>query len=173
VCVCIPRWDSEKEIEDQFSNYQRLMDFMNSQPQMKINVQFATLSTYFTAVQSSSWVSAHTEEGDRAFPVLSGDFFTYSDRDDHYWSGYYTTRPFYKRMNRQLEARLRLAEILYSLCVARSLKIYPTLPDLLTSARRNLGLFQHHDGITVLPRKVQVSLTFGDKIICWVIGLCC
>ena len=38
MCVCIPRWDSEKEIEDQFSNYQRLMDFMNSQPQMKINV---------------------------------------------------------------------------------------------------------------------------------------
>jgi alpha-mannosidase II len=164
VCVCIPRWDSEKEIEDQFSNYQRLMDFMNSQPQMKINVQFATLSTYFTAVQSSSWVSAHTEEGDRAFPVLSGDFFTYSDRDDHYWSGYYTTRPFYKRMNRQLEARLRLAEILYSLCVARSLKIYPTLPDLLTSARRNLGLFQHHDGITGTA-KDKVVVDYGKRML--------
>ena len=34
--VC--RWDGEKEIEDQFSNYQQLMDFMNSEPQMKIKV---------------------------------------------------------------------------------------------------------------------------------------
>lgn len=130
-------------------------------------MQFATLSDYFSALRESSWVTSHVARGDRPFPTLSGDFFTYSDRDDHYWSGYYTSRPFYKHLDRQLEARLRytmprpppslgsylighyrLAEILFSLSVARNLQTYPTLPDLLTSARHNLGLFQHHDGIT-------------------------
>lgn len=37
-CGFLCRWDSEKEIEDQFNNYEKLMDFMNSQPQLKIKV---------------------------------------------------------------------------------------------------------------------------------------
>lgn len=34
--AAVSRWDGEKEIEDQYSNYQRLMDYMNQQPTMKM-----------------------------------------------------------------------------------------------------------------------------------------
>lgn len=93
-----------------------------------------------------------------------------------YWSGYYTTRPFYKHLDRILEgnflnfspianvsnnlllANLRSAEIIYSMtwshqhrlaAVPDALKEWMTkMMRLLNKARHNLGLFQHHDGIT-------------------------
>ena len=44
---------------------------------------------------------------------------------------------------------LRMAEILYSLTIARGATLESvSARPLLSTARRNLGLFQHHDGIT-------------------------
>ena len=79
-----------------------------------------------------------------------------------YWSGYYSTRPYMKKLSRELEASLRSAEILFtwSYNVAQKndnqavIKTLETSYAGITKARRNLALFQHHDAITGTAKQV-------------------
>ncbi|XP_038640014.1 alpha-mannosidase 2x isoform X1 [Scyliorhinus canicula] len=161
------RYDNSLEWDQQFQNYAKLFDYLNSHPELHVQVQFGTLSEYFDAVYKKYGVSPGSKLP--SYPVLSGDFFTYADREDHYWSGYFTSRPFYKNLDRVLESHLRAAEILYSLAlnhVRRSSadSKYPISDySSLTEARRNVGLFQHHDAITGTSKEVVV-VDYGIRL---------
>ncbi|KAK7790667.1 hypothetical protein R5R35_002442 [Gryllus longicercus] len=143
------RYDQANEWDAQYNNYQKLFDYMNKSPDLYVEAQFGTLHDYFSAV--------HSELPAEKFPTISGDFFTYADRDDHYWSGYFTSRPFYKRMDRILINYLRCAEILYGFAWGSKkdsigsewlIASESGFSKLLSEARRSLSLFQHHDAIT-------------------------
>uniref|UniRef100_A0A8D0KRJ9 Alpha-mannosidase n=1 Tax=Strix occidentalis caurina TaxID=311401 RepID=A0A8D0KRJ9_STROC len=162
------RYDKPQEWDAQFLNYQRIFDFLNSRPNLHVQAQFGTLSDYFDALYKKVGIVPGMKLP--GFPVLSGDFFSYADREDHYWTGYYTSRPFYKSLDRVLEAHLRGAEILYSLALAHARRAgadsrYP-LSDyaLLSNARRNLGLFQHHDAITGTAKEA-VAVDYGVRLL--------
>ncbi|XP_050801576.1 alpha-mannosidase 2 isoform X1 [Gopherus flavomarginatus] len=162
------RYSESSEWDQQYQNYQKLFDFMNSHPELHVKAQFGTLSDYFEALRKAG--NLEEKNSNSVFPVLSGDFFTYADRDNHYWSGYFTSRPFYKRLDRVLESYLRAAEMLYSLALVESKKsdkmnAFPSVGHykLLTEARRNLGLFQHHDAITGTS-KDWVVVDYGTRL---------
>lgn len=131
------RYNQKTEWEAQRVNYEKLFMHMNNEPGLNVVAKFGTLQEYFDSV--------HAEQKATSFPALSGDFFTYADRENDYWSGYFTSRPFHKRMDRILMAYLRSAEMLHawSAWEAKS-----QLAAKLQQARRALSLFQHHDGIT-------------------------
>lgn len=168
------RYDKALEWDQQYLNYQKLFDYMNSHPEMHVQAQFGTLSEYFSAVYKAGGAA----EGSRPaeFPVLSGDFFAYADREDHYWTGYFTSRPFYKSLDRVLESHLRGAEILYSLAVSNARHAgmdgrYPVSDyGLLVDARRSVALFQHHDAITGTAKE-NVVIDYGTKLLRALIGL--
>ncbi|CAG0902213.1 unnamed protein product [Darwinula stevensoni] len=163
------RYATPQEWDLQFSNYQKIFEYFASHPELHVQVrkgclrvvaQFGTLEDYFTAL------SDEIQEED--LPSLSGDFFTYNDRGDHYWSGYYTSRPFHKHLDRVLEHHLRGAEILYSLALAHAGSTVPdwmekVLPGLV-EARRSIALFQHHDGITGTGRD-HVVMDYAQKLL--------
>ena len=82
-----------------------------------------------------------------AVPIVKGSFFTYADKEDEYWSGYYTSRPFVKRLGRELEAILHAAEMMHEYRIAKAGGA-DSGEDSLQRARLALSIFQHHDAIT-------------------------
>ena len=89
------------EWDQQYGNYSRLMKYMNGRKDWKINVKFGTLKDYFKLTRQEQLGKKFSAK-DTDFPVLSGDFFPYSDRNLEYWTGYYSTRPFDKRFQREV-----------------------------------------------------------------------
>jgi alpha-mannosidase II len=158
------RWQDMTEANNQFVNYETLMDYMNSRQDWNVEIKFGTLKDYFELLENGE-----RDGRGKKLETFSGDFFTYADRQDHYWSGYFTSRVFYKRLDRIVEYYLRNAEIAFSLGNLMQLnkvgkkflhanKLYK---DILV-ARRNLALFQHHDGITGTS-KSPVVLDYARK----------
>uniref|UniRef100_A0A2P2K782 Alpha-mannosidase n=1 Tax=Rhizophora mucronata TaxID=61149 RepID=A0A2P2K782_RHIMU len=168
------RYVSIDEAEAQFRNYQMLFDYINSNPTLNAEAKFGTLDDYFGTLR---------EEADRinfslpgevgsgeigGFPSLSGDFFTYADRQQDYWSGYYVSRPFFKAVDRVLEQTLRASEMMMALLLgycqrAQCEKLATGFAYKLTAARRNLALFQHHDGVTGTA-KDHVVRDYGTRM---------
>ena len=118
------RYQTSEEAELQYRNYQTMFDYINKNVP-NVGIQFGTLSEYFNEVV-----------GTFDTPVLKGSFFTYADRAQDYWSGYFTSRVFDKALDRQLERILYAAESLGATA------------EQLRGPRRALSLFQHHDGVT-------------------------
>lgn len=118
------RYQTREEADAQYRNHQRIHDYINKNVE-GVEIKFGTLSEYFESAIGSF-----------APPVLKGSFFTYSDVDEDYWSGYFTSRVFDKALDRTLERVLFAAESMG----ASRLEM--------REARRALSLFQHHDGVT-------------------------
>lgn len=145
------RYNKEKEVEQQYTNYKRLIDYINSHKwKYNAEISFGLPKDYFRAIR----------ERYEKFPSLKGDFFVYSDIFTEgrpaYWSGYFSTRPMYKILSRELENQLRSLEILFTVSFnsarqsknSNALRVYEKNYEKIIMARRNLALFQHHDAIT-------------------------
>ncbi|KAF4533128.1 hypothetical protein B566_EDAN007939 [Ephemera danica] len=168
------RFDHAIEWDQQYTNYQRLFEYINANPTRYQNTQvmFGTPSDYFNAVHERMTLAAEAGNnlgGGGGFRSLRGDFFVYSDIFSEgrpaYWSGYFTTRPYWKQLDRDLETSLRSAEILYTVALGRArqhganrtVQLLERDFEKLVKARRNLGLFQHHDAITGTSKAIVMQ----------------
>ncbi|GAB2288779.1 Alpha-mannosidase 2x [Dionaea muscipula] len=168
------RYVSVDEAEAQFRNYQILFDYINSNPSLNAEAKFGTLDDYFQTLREEADRINYSRPGEvgsgkvEGFPSLSGDFFTYADRQQDYWSGYYVSRPFFKAVDRVLEHTLRATEMLMALVYghchrAHCEKLTTSFAYKLAAARRNLALFQHHDGVTGTA-KDHVVEDYGNRM---------
>ncbi|XP_045166966.2 alpha-mannosidase 2x-like [Mercenaria mercenaria] len=141
-----------------YDNYKRLFKYMNAKREWNINLKFGTIAEYFEKIKANQ--EKRTAEDGSRFSKLSGDFLPYTDYQNDYWTGYYSTRPFIKHLSRELQNTLKMADIFHSYAHAHAqtsgsaYSSYAEVTALLRDARRDLGMFLHHDGITgtsVLP----------------------
>ena len=159
------RYDNAAETHAQFENYEKLFSYVNNNKNMNTRIQWSSLSEYFLALEGEKIRLKETgSQQMENFTPLSGDFFTYADRRNHYWSGYYTSRPFYKEMDRELRSHLRTAEIFYSLARIQDTKGTEGMYGSLVTSRRNAALFQHHDGVTGTA-KTFVNNDYGERML--------
>ena len=148
------RYETMAEAEAQYTNYRKLMDYINKMPGQEVQISFGTLSEYFEAVAE---YNKNVRSPNKATPILKGAFFTYADKDEDYWSGYFTSRVFDKALDRRLESTLFAADSMGA--VPEESCLEPPSPKssfnkrektscTIRQARRALSLFQHHDGVT-------------------------
>lgn len=179
------RYNHEVEFDQQYTNYKLLVDFINdNRDRYGTEISFGTPRNYFDEIVK------RTADAGNQFPTVAGDFFVYSDIFTEgrpaYWSGYFTTRPYLKILDRTVEHNLRNAEILYTIATNRArllsyrrnknaankeiaevysshLRLLEKHYDSLNRARRHLSLFQHHDAITGTS-KHAVMRDYGLKL---------
>ncbi|KAL8605774.1 hypothetical protein ACOMHN_059339 [Nucella lapillus] len=149
------RYEKEMEWDQQYGNYSRLMRYMNARKDWKVKVRFGTLKDYFRLTREEQLSKKFSGKPDTDFPTLSGDFFPYSDLNLDYWTGYYTTRAFDKRFQREVQGMIQAADVsltlLYALYKSWGLPMrekFFHLASLMQTSHRAQAQFLHHDAIT-------------------------
>ncbi|CAD5231315.1 unnamed protein product [Bursaphelenchus okinawaensis] len=149
--------------ERTYNSFSTMAHYINSHDTYNATLRIATPSEYFKVLLQKLNTDHY-----KPLPSLSGDFFPYSEANAHYWTGYFTSRPFYKHMDRELAHHIRSADILFSLAHWKHTKnnestFSTSINDLLVEARRYHALFQHHDAITGTARD-DVVQDYGKKL---------
>lgn len=115
-----------------FKNMDKLIDVVNNQTNGNINVFYSTPSCYTKALHDSN----------RIWTSKSDDYFPYASDPHAYWTGYFTSRPSLKRMervgNNWLQACKQL-DVLSANC--------GRFDDKITKLREAMGMMQHHDAV--------------------------
>lgn len=82
------RYVTPVETHAMLDSYTLMMNYFAAHPELGIDMKFGTLSDYFGLLQ----LRATTD----TYQPMVAEFFPYCDRADHYWAGYFTTRPAFK-----------------------------------------------------------------------------
>lgn len=116
--------------ESWFKQMDKLIHHVNKDG--RVNALYSTPSIY-TDVKNAA---------NESWPLKTDDYFPYADKENAYWTGFFTSRPALKRYVRQLSGYYLAARQLEFLVGKKS-----TGPNTYRLGDA-LGIAQHHDGVT-------------------------
>lgn len=114
-----------------YKNMDKLIKHVN-QRQNKVNVFYSTPSCYLKAIHDTGYV----------FETKSDDFFPYASDPYALWTGYFTSRPALKRMERVGNNFLQACKQI-DVLVGNKGKYESSLNKL----KEAMGIMQHHDAV--------------------------
>ncbi|XP_062548695.1 lysosomal alpha-mannosidase-like [Armigeres subalbatus] len=117
-----------------FVNMDKLIKYTNERQSTgsNVNLLYSTPTCYLKAVHDENLT----------WPTKTDDFFPYASDPHSYWTGYFTSRPTSKRMERQGNHLLQVCKQLTALNPTAEGEKH------LTALREAIGVMQHHDAIT-------------------------
>ncbi|XP_025796134.1 probable alpha-mannosidase At5g66150 [Panicum hallii] len=121
---------SHQYAESWFRNMDKLIYHVNKDG--RVHALYSTPSIYTDAKYASN----------KSWPVKYDDYFPYADAKNTYWTGYYTSRPTFKRYVR-VHSGYYLAARQIEFLVGRS-----SLGLFTTSLEDAIGISQHHDAVS-------------------------
>lgn len=121
-----------------YSNLDRLIRALENSPDIK--VFYSTPSCYAKALHDTK----------RKWTSKTDDYFPYANAEHSYWTGYFTSRPAVKYMERYGNNVLQACKQVASLAARStgSTEEFLRREKKLTKMREWMGVFQHHDAIT-------------------------
>ncbi|XP_069460399.1 lysosomal alpha-mannosidase-like [Ambystoma mexicanum] len=121
-----------------YSNLDLLIKYVNEQQinGSKVNVLYSTPSCYLWELHQSNLT----------WSVKTDDFFPYADGPHQFWTGYFTSRPAFKRYERMTNNFLQVCNQLEVLAEAKATDGPYGLGDS-SVLKRAMGVAQHHDAV--------------------------
>ncbi|XP_006661627.2 alpha-mannosidase-like [Oryza brachyantha] len=116
--------------ESWFRNMDRLIHYVNKDG--RVHALYSTPSIYTDAKHASN----------ESWPLKYDDYFPYADSTNAYWTGYFTSRPTFKRYVRMISGYYLAARQLEFLVGRSSLGLFTS------SLEDPLGIAQHHDAVS-------------------------
>lgn len=120
----------------EFSNLDKIL------PRVQ-NATYATVPQYFDALRTmrKSWPERHGADLPYDWPIGS------------YWSGYFSSRAALKGAIRRLSSLVEVADSFYALSGLKDNSLF----SMVQSARRTVGILQHHDAVTGTAKSFVVQ----------------
>ncbi|KAJ1689196.1 hypothetical protein LUZ63_013351 [Rhynchospora breviuscula] len=121
--------------ESWFKNMDKLIHYVNKDG--RVNALYSTPSHYVDVLNSL----------EESWPLKFDDYFPYADSPNAYWTGYFTSRPAFKRLVRDLSGYYLAARQLEFMIRNTSNVVYTS------SLEDALAVAQHHDGVSGTARQ--------------------
>ncbi|XP_061727333.1 lysosomal alpha-mannosidase-like isoform X2 [Cydia pomonella] len=119
-----------------FDNLDKLIQYANmksAKENLNVKLFYSTPTCYLKAVKDAN----------PSLPIKQDDFFPYASDSTAFWTGYFTSRPTTKRMERETNNYLQTFKML---------QVLTNLPQsnmfILNELKSAMGMMQHHDAIT-------------------------
>ncbi|CAD8109144.1 unnamed protein product [Paramecium sonneborni] len=131
-----------------FQQMDRIIYFVNNNTEkFKMSIQYATPQQYIQILNQQNITYPNQEE----------DFFPYSDHPHEYWSGFYSSRPYFKRYVKKMGRYFQQVKRFYSIIKMNNICKNICDESSISELAEALGTAQHHDAITGTAKQYVID----------------